>query len=58
VRAVSSAGYLFSQLVLSSLASGKITTKDASDFFEASAKHLPSIERLLERRQATPKERR
>lgn len=58
VRAVSAAGYLFSQLVLSSLASGKITTKDASDFFEASAKHLPSIERLLERRQATPKERR
>lgn len=56
VRAVSSAGYLFSQLVLSSLASGKITTKDASDFFEASAKHLPSIERLLTRRQTTMKE--
>ena len=52
VRVVNSTGYLFSQLVLSSLTSGKITTKDASDFFGTSAKHLPSIEGLVERRRA------
>ena len=56
VRIVNSAGYLFSQLVLSSLTSGKITTKDASDFFGASAKHLPNIEGLVERSRASAKE--
>lgn len=50
VRIVNAAGYLFSHLVLSSLMSGKITTKDASDFLGASAKHLPNIEGLVERR--------
>lgn len=50
VQVVNAAGYLFSQLVLSSLTSGKITTKDASDFLGASAKHLPNIEGLVERR--------
>ena len=50
VQAVNSSGYLFSELILSSLSSGKITAKDASNFFGASAKHLPNIEGLVERR--------
>ena len=53
VQVLNSAGYLFSQLVLSGLSSGKITAKDASDFLGASAKHLPNIEGLVERHKAS-----
>lgn len=53
VKIVNTVGYHFSQLVLDGLVSDRITAKDAADFFGASAKHLPNIETLVERRKAT-----
>lgn len=46
-KAVSSAGQLFTQIVLDSYYDERITAADLSDYLEVKLKHIPNIEKLV-----------